>query len=54
MPIKVMFAITILLAFLGVILYYAPISVLIIVFGCSVTWAALTVMIYYAEQKYKP
>jgi hypothetical protein len=54
MPIKVMFAIVILLVFLGVILYYAPISVMILGFAISVTWAVLTVMIYYAEEKYKP
>jgi hypothetical protein len=54
MPIKVMFAIAILLVFLGVILYYAPISVMILGFAISVTWAVLTVMIYYAEEKYKP
>jgi predicted RND superfamily exporter protein len=50
MPIKVIFAIAILIGLLGVMLYYAPFSVLILVFGFSVAWAIHTVLYYFAEK----
>jgi hypothetical protein len=54
MPIKVIFAIAILIGLLGVMLYYAPFSVLILVFGFSVAWAIHTVLYYFAERELKP
>jgi hypothetical protein len=50
MPIKVIFAIAILIGLLGIMLYYAPISVLIFAFGFACTWAIFTVAMYWGEK----
>jgi hypothetical protein len=54
MPIKVAFAFFIIAALVAVMLYYAPISVILLVFAFSVAWAIHTILYYFAEKENRP
>jgi hypothetical protein len=54
MPIKVAFAFFIIAALVAVLLYYAPISVILLVFAFSVAWSIHTILYYFAEKENRP
>lgn len=54
MPIKVIFAFFLVAVLLGILLYHAPVSFVVVVFGFAVAWAIHTILYYFAEKRNRP